>query len=84
MLKKLKTALENGKNAVNGFEALADLDSNNTGKFDSGDEAWNEVKVWKDTNSNGVVDEGELLTLEQANVYKANITNQNSNSFFYR
>ena len=78
------TLLENGKNAVNGFEALADLDSNNNGKFDSGDEAWNEVKVWQDHNTNSIVDEGELLTLEQANVYKANITNQNSNLFFYR
>ena len=78
------SVLSSGEKAANGFEALADLDSNGDNIFNNQDEAWNEVKVWKDTNSNGVVDEGELLTLEQANVYKANITNQNSNSFFYR
>ena len=78
------SVLSSGEKAANGFEALKDLDSNNDGIFNSSDAAWNEVKVWKDANSNGVVDEGELVTLEQANVYKANITNQNSNSFFYR
>ena len=60
------TPLNNGQKAANGFEALADLDSNNDGIFNSSDTAWNEVKVWKDTNENGEVDSGELLTLEQA------------------
>lgn len=60
------TVLQNGKNAVNGFEALKDLDSNGNGKFDAEDDAWSQVKVWRDTNTNGIVDSGELLTLEQA------------------
>lgn len=60
------TVLQNGKNAVNGFEALKDLDFNGNGKFDAEDEAWSQVKVWRDANTNGIVDSGELLTLEQA------------------
>ena len=66
------TVLSNGEKAANGFEALKDLDSNNDGVFNNQDTAWNEVKVWKDTNQNGIVDEGELLTLEQANVIISN------------
>lgn len=37
---------------------------------------WNEVKVWKDSNQNGLVDEGELLSLEQAGVSGINLTYQ--------
>ena len=67
------SVLSNGQKAANGFEALKDLDSNNDGVFNSSDTAWNEVKVWKDTNENGIADEGELLTLEQAGVSGINI-----------
>ena len=42
------------------------MDSNSDGVFNSSDTAWNQVKVWKDANQNGKVDEEELLTLEQA------------------
>lgn len=62
------SVLSNGQKAANGFEALKDLDSNNDGVFNNQDTAWNEVKVWKDSNSNGIVDEGELLTMEQAGI----------------
>ena len=60
------SVLSSGEKAANGFEALADLDSNSDGVFNSSDTAWNQVKVWKDANQNGEVDSGELLTLEQA------------------
>ena len=59
------SVLSSGEKAANGFEALADLDSNSDGVFNSSDAAWNQVKVWKDANQNGEVDEEELLTLEQ-------------------
>ena len=62
------TLLSNGEKAKNGFEALKELDSNNDNVFDQNDAAWNEVKVWKDGNSNGIVDDGELLTMEQAGI----------------
>ena len=73
------SVLSNGQKAANGFEALKNLDSNNNGTFDSFDTAWNQVKVWKDSNKNGVVDNGELLSLEQAGVEHFNLNYINSN-----
>ena len=74
------SVLSSGEKAANGFEALADLDSNNDGIFDNSDTAWNQVKVWKDANSNGIVDEGELLTQEQAGIESIDLDYQNSNT----
>ena len=74
------SVLSNGQKAANGFEALKDLDSNNDGVFNSSDTAWNQVNVWKDSNQNGKVDEGELLTLEQAGIENIDLNYQNSNA----
>jgi hypothetical protein len=73
------TRLENGQLAANGFAALADLDHNHDGKIDAQDEAFAQLRVWKDTNSNGKVDANELLTLEEAGVASlaTGYTNQN-------
>ena len=49
-----QTILSNGEKAANGFEALADLDSNHDGVFDGDDEAFGQIKVWQDLNQNGV------------------------------
>ncbi len=68
-----QTLLSNGEKATNGFEALKDLDSNNDGVFDSLDEAWNQVMIWQDKNSNGKVDTGELITLESAGISGINL-----------
>lgn len=62
------TRLANGSRAANGFAALADLDSNSNGQFDSGDAAWREVGVWLDRNHNGYSERGELYSLERAGV----------------
>jgi hypothetical protein len=66
------TVLKNGSKADNGFTALADLDSNKDGKVDANDAAASQLRVFKDANSNGVVDDGELLTLAQAGVKSLN------------
>ncbi len=50
-----QTILSNGEKAANGFEALADLDSNRDGVFDGDDEAFSEIRVWQDLNQNGAV-----------------------------
>lgn len=74
------TLLSDGTKATNGFEALKNLDNNNDGRFDSTDAAFNTVKVWQDSNGNGIVDMGELKTLNQAGItsidlnYTSNIT----------
>ena len=71
------SVLSSGEKAVNGFEALKDLDDNNDGIFDRNDKAWNEVKIWQDKNFNGLSDDGELLTPEQAGIAGINLDYDN-------
>lgn len=72
-----QTILSNGEKAANGFEALADLDSNHDGVFDGDDEAFGEIKVWQDINEDGKVDRDELLSLEQAGITSIDLNYQN-------
>ncbi len=76
----INSVLSSGAIAENGFEALSDLDSNEDGVFNSLDTAWNSVKVWKDADQDGITDEGELVTLENAGVTGINLnyTSQNT------
>ncbi|MDD5297126.1 MAG: calcium-binding protein [Rhodocyclaceae bacterium] len=66
------TVLASGVKAANGFQALAELDTNKDGKVDAKDTAYASLRVWKDTNQNGITDAGELLTLAQAGVKSLN------------
>jgi Ca2+-binding RTX toxin-like protein len=60
--------LQNGKTAKNGYQALAQYDENGDGVIDAKDSIWQKLKVWQDKNSNGLTDENELISLEQAGV----------------
>ena len=53
---------EDGTHA-NSLEALRTLDSNGDGIIDASDERFADIKVWKDADSDGVTDDGELLSL---------------------
>ncbi len=57
------TQLLNGAMANNGFEALRDLDSNQDGIIDADDAAFNELKIWRDLNQDGISQADELKTL---------------------
>ena len=74
------TLLKNGKEAANGFEALAELDDNSDGVVDANDATFSSLKVWKDANGNGITDEGELLTLGQAGIKSFNVSYTSSDS----
>ncbi len=67
-----QTLLPGGALAANGFQAIAALDSNSDGKVDSNDAAWSELKVWRDADSDGVTDEGELSSMAEAGVSDIN------------
>lgn len=73
-----ETLLANGKQAANGFAALAELDSNGDGVIDANDTAFAELRVWKDANGDGRTDAGELLTLAQAGVQSIDVAYKNS------
>ncbi|WP_145840404.1 calcium-binding protein [Denitratisoma sp. DHT3] len=67
-----QTRLKDGSLAANGFLALADLDDNRDEKIDLQDAAWQEIKLWQDTNSDGISQAGELKTLEAAGIRSLN------------
>ena len=71
------TLLKNGERAANGYQALAELDDNGDGKVDTADSAFAHLRVWRDLNQDGISQEGELLTLEEAKVKALNLANQN-------
>lgn len=62
------TAITDGIYAVNGFEALAAFDLNEDGVINENDAIYSELKIWQDKNQNGVADEGELLSLQEADI----------------
>ena len=68
------TMLANGTRASNGFQALAELDTNHDGLINSYDaEAVASLRVWRDADGDGQTDAGELLTFEQAGVQALNV-----------
>ena len=74
------------KKATNGYEALKAYDLNGDNVIDEKDEIFNKLKIWKDKNSNGITDEGELSSLADNNIksiglnYKEITINENSNT----
>ncbi|WP_181015777.1 calcium-binding protein [Citrobacter amalonaticus] len=72
------TLQADGTNASNGYNALKGYDDNKDGVLDENDAIWNQLQVWQDKNSNGIVDEGELLTMKQAGIASINTVYKNS------
>lgn len=74
------------KKATNGYEALKAYDLNGDNVIDEKDEIFNKLKIWKDKNSNGITDEGELSSLADNNIksidlnYKEIAIDENSNT----
>lgn len=48
------TILINGAQATDGFQALAERDSNGDGKIDATDAVWSNLKIWKETDGDGI------------------------------
>ena len=67
------TVLNNGKKAKNGYEALADLDSDTDGLITAADTKFNDLRVWQDINQDGVSQATELKTLTQVGISKINV-----------
>jgi len=62
------TVLPDGSKAADGYIAMRALDTNMDGLLDANDQAFGELKVWRDANGDGKTDAGELLSLNQLNV----------------
>ena len=69
----------------NGFAALASLDSNNDGIIDANDATFAQLKLWRDTNQDGTVNQStngagstntsELISLTAAGIVSLNLAN---------
>ncbi|MCB5307989.1 S8 family serine peptidase [Yersinia massiliensis] len=67
-----------------GFAALASQDSDGNGVIDKHDPIWRKLRVWHDHSHDGIVDQGEMRTLNswrisQINVESTAVDNDNRN-----
>jgi Ca2+-binding RTX toxin-like protein len=73
-----RTVLQNGpkagQTAANGYEALADLDLNADGAINSTDAAYSQLRIWQDTNQNGISESTELHTLGELGIASINVS----------
>ena len=67
------TRLSSGLTAADGFEALADLDSNGDGKISSLDAQFTSLRVWRDANQDGISQSTELTTLTAQGIASINV-----------
>jgi len=58
----------NGGSFTNSVEALRSLDANGDGVIDTRDAAYGDILVWRDANSDGISQEGELQTLAEQGI----------------
>jgi hypothetical protein len=73
---ELSFAAEN-KDARSDLEALAALDNNGDGVLNKDDARFGELKIWVDTNGNGVTDAGELKSLAEHGITEIGLRGQN-------
>ena len=60
--------------AVSDLEGLRAFDSDGDGYLDADDERFGDFKVWRDLNQNGISEDGELVSLDDAGVAFVNLT----------
>lgn len=58
-----EATLVDGKNAENGYQALAQFDTNGDGEIDARDKIYSELLVWRDLNGDGTSQSFEMKSL---------------------
>jgi VCBS repeat-containing protein len=69
------TADAEGKYSNDGLDALSKLDSNQDGIFDNQDAMWDDLRIWQDADEDGVTDENELISLDDAGIQEFDLSN---------
>ncbi|MDA7705400.1 hypothetical protein N8772_02860, partial [Rickettsiales bacterium] len=62
-----------GNQNQSGFSELSEYDSNNDNKIDSSDDIYSSLKIWQDEDGDGITDDGELISLENAQISSINL-----------
>ena len=70
----------NNVNATNGYQALAQHDSNGDGKINSTDAIYSQLRVWRDLNQDGISQANELQTLAQTGIASIGVAGTASNT----
>ena len=70
------TALTDGTKAVDGYQALAQLDTNHDGVISSADAQFSQLGVWIDGNADGLSSAGEVKSLAQLNISQLSLNAQ--------
>ena len=73
------TIKQDGQKALNGLDALQDLDSNGDGIFDASDSDFSKISVWQDIDRNGISEAGELKSLAELGIISIGLTGQPHN-----
>ncbi len=66
--------LENGEKATSSVEILLSLDKNKDGFIDAKDEVYDTLRVWQDSNHNGISEEEELKRLVDCHIKSINLS----------
>ena len=72
------TLLPSGGAAANGFEAIAQYDTNADGKINAADAVYTQLRIWQDANQDGVSQANELKTLGEMGIASINVVGQAS------
>ncbi len=70
----LTTGTRAGQKARDGFDALADIDSNADGVVNNQDTQFTNLRIWRDLNQDGTSQTDELYTLASLNITSLNTT----------
>jgi serine-aspartate repeat-containing protein C/D/E len=68
-----------GGNVGDGFAKLASFDTNKDGIVDRSDRNFSGLKIWQDSNNNGVTDAGELKALSAFGIKSLNVAHTTNN-----
>ncbi|AEE13726.1 hypothetical protein Thena_0074 [Thermodesulfobium narugense DSM 14796] len=68
-----------GNSSTSGFQSLSAYDANKDGKIDSSDPIFKDLKVWQDTNNDGITEPGELKSLSELGIKSISLNAQRTN-----
>ncbi|AEE13729.1 hypothetical protein Thena_0077 [Thermodesulfobium narugense DSM 14796] len=68
-----------GNSSTSGFQSLSAYDANKDGKIDSSNPIFKDLKVWQDTNNDGITEPGELKSLSELGIKSISLNAQRTN-----